>query len=229
MSQRSKSAPLQTPALHGSSVRYFDVLDSNGLRKRAEEHGLDPGNVPEIDYVSPTGDLTIIPEKFRLVFSSHCIEHQPDLIGHLKAVERLLMDGGQYAMIVPDCRYCFDYFLPPSNIAEVISAHYEGRRLHTLRSIIEHRALITHNEPARHWRGDHGKLELEPVKIHAAIDEWRSSNGRYIDVHAWQFTPDTFREIIVCLNELGYIRLALQQIHDTLQDSFEFHVVLTVR
>src|SRR4249919_1725326 len=103
--------PFDRPWLSGSNVRYFDVLPQEQLRTRAAtEFGRIPKNCPHIHYVSPTGDLSIVDAEFGAVFSSHCIEHQPDVIRHLREVERLLRPGGLYYLIVPDKRFCFDHF-----------------------------------------------------------------------------------------------------------------------
>jgi hypothetical protein len=144
--------PFARPTAVGSNVKYFDVLDQSALKARARVIGLNDSHVPHINFISPTGDLSIINETFRCVVSSHSIEHQPDLVRHLHQVEGLLIDEGVYFIVVPDKRFCFDHFLPESSIADVIDAYYAARSTHSLSSVVEHRALTTHNEPLRHWQ-----------------------------------------------------------------------------
>lgn len=218
--------PFDRPALRGPGVSYVDVLDKEGLKKRAIEHERNPDTVPEIDYVVPGGDLSTIADRFALVFSSHTIEHQPDLVRHLRQVETLLAPDGVYALVIPDCRYCFDHFIAPSTIANVLQAHHEERRVHTLASAIEHLALVTHNDPSRHWRGDHGSQDVDPERVKRAMDIWTAKRDGYLDVHAWQFTPGTFREIISTLNAMGLIELAPIRVYDTLRNKFEFGAIL---
>ena len=91
----------------------------------------------------------------RAVFSSHCIEHQPDLVRHLQEVANLLEPDGAYFLLIPNKLYCFDHFIAETSVADVMLAHHLGHRVHTLASVIEHRALTTHNDPSRHWLGDH--------------------------------------------------------------------------
>jgi SAM-dependent methyltransferase len=105
--------PFCNPLLSGTNVSYFDVLSEEALVARAS--CLDPSGVPHIEYVSPTSDLSIVDRRFDVVISSHCLEHQVDLIGHLKEVGHLLLPGGAYFLLVPDKRYCFDHFIPFSN------------------------------------------------------------------------------------------------------------------
>ena len=79
--------PFSTPTFAGPQVRYFDVLSTSDLRKRARELSLNPDGVPEIHFFAATGDPSVVDGVFDLAFSAHCIEHQPDLAQHLKDVE----------------------------------------------------------------------------------------------------------------------------------------------
>jgi len=215
--------PMLTP---GPNRIFVDVLDTEGLVARAKALGLDSAKVPPIDHALSAMDLSEVDGEFDLVASSHCIEHQPDLVAHVKAVERKLAADGVYALLVPDCRYCFDHFLPPSNIAEVLLAHRERRTRHTLAKVIEHRALTTHNDSRRHWAGDHGGDPLDIGKVRAALAEYDASGGAYIDVHGWQFTPSSFRRLFNALADLGVTLLRPARVYDTLRDSNEFCAVL---
>lgn len=219
--------PFHSPLLRGPNVTYFDVLSREGLVARAERHGLDPSGIPPIDYVSPHGDLRIIDCRFDFVLSSHNLEHQPDPIGHLQAVAELLSPGGGYFFLMPDKRYCFDHFIPESNLAEMIVAHRDRRRTHILRSAIEHIALTTHNDCGRHWRGDHGVIyENIEERLQASMREFEHAQGRYLDVHAWYFTSDSATTILSVLHEIGLTTFTVERIYPTRINSAEFWVVL---
>jgi hypothetical protein len=218
--------PFCSPCLIGDGVRYFDVLDKPGLIARAKAIGLDYTRVPDIDFVSPTGDLSLVSGNFRFVFSSHCIEHQPDLVCHLNQVARLMRRGGLYFLIIPDKRYCFDHFLPESTIADVIDAHLSRRTVHSVRSIVEHRVLTTHNEALRHWQGDHGTSSPALTRITGALAEIEANKGKYVDVHAWQFTPEAFRTLINTISGLGLAPLRSLRVYETPFGNFEFCAVL---
>jgi hypothetical protein len=217
--------PFNNPSMTGSRVKYFDTLSTDDLKKRAQEIGIDHSTIPEIDWIDPDGDLTVVEELFDCCVSSHAIEHQPDLVRHLINVAGLLSLGGRYFLAVPDRRYTFDHFLKDSNIAEVIEAHSEGRHRHTLQSVIEHRALTTHNDPAAHWNGTHGDNEIDVLKIQSAIREFEEAIG-YLDVHAWIFTPSSFRSIINSLLSLGLTQLSVERVYPTLRGSNEFYAIL---
>ena len=218
--------PFDRPQLSGPGVHYLDVIDTAALKARADLLGRIAEAVPEIDYVVPEGDLSAIAERFALVFSSHAIEHQPDLVRHLQQVEALLAPNGVYALVIPDCRYCFDHFIAPSTVASALQAHEEQRTRHTLASVVEHRALTTHNDAKLHWQGDHGNPHADPDRVRAAMEEWASQAG-YLDVHAWQFTPASFREVISVLCALGLTGLSVLRIYDTRHGTFEFGAILS--
>jgi SAM-dependent methyltransferase len=218
--------PFCSPLLRSPNIAYLDVLDAAQLRARAVEIGIDPAGCPAyIDYV---GGLDQVRRRFDAVISSHAIEHQPDLIHHLQQIERILAAGGLFCLIIPDKRYCFDHYIAESTIADVIEAHREQRQRHSLASVIEHVALTTHNDSHRHWAGDHGPA-VPPdraARVEKAIRDHDFNPGRYIDVHAWYFTPDSFRTIIETLAGLGLIGLELAGVYDTARDRNEFCAVL---
>ncbi len=94
--------------------------------------------------------------------------------------------------------------------------------------MIEHAALTTHNVAQRHWDGDHGPLRPvdHVLRVETAIRNHDFALGHYIDVHAWYFTPDSFRSIIETLGALGLTRLELAGVYDSARDRNEFCAVL---
>lgn len=221
--------PFAHPMVRGSHVDHLDVLPTEALRARAVSLGMDPGGVPNIRWVSSGGDLGVVTERYDAVVSSHAIEHQPDFIRHLQQVEALLRPGGSYYLLIPDHRYCFDHFLVPSTTAQVIGAHIEKRSVHTAASVIEHRALTTHNDPVRHWAGDHGDPFTDrAARIEGALKELADAQGGYIDVHAWYFTPPSFRRIVDDLRASGFTSFAVRRMFPTRQNANEFWCILTL-
>ncbi|MFW2381409.1 MAG: methyltransferase domain-containing protein [Acidimicrobiales bacterium] len=219
--------PFFAPLVTGSNVKYFDVLSHEGLVSRGESLGHDTSKVPHVEFVSPHGDLSIVDEQFDAVLSSHCIEHQPSLIRHLHEVHRILKPGGSFYLIVPDKRFCFDHFVPLSTIADVLDAN-DDRQVHTVRNLVEHWAFTTHNDPVRHWAGDHG----EPMPASQRVERIKGalashSETEYIDIHAWKFTPESFRRIAQDLVDLGLSDLVPARVYNTPKNSFEFCAILT--
>jgi len=220
--------PFTAPALRGQHVRYFDVLDREGLIARAREHRYPIVDPPEIDFVSPTGDLSIVTEKFDSVFSSHCLEHSPDLFAHLKNIAALLTRGGRYFAIIPDKRYCFDQPFEASALDEMIEAHAQRRQVHTREKVLINVSETTHNDAVMHWQGQHDDPRLHEREHRREVAEalLAQANGGYVDTHAWFFTPDTFRSTMTQASAAGLIPFTVERVYDTLKDSNEFNAVL---
>ena len=225
--------PYARPLVSGSRVKYVDVFSTQELRQRADGVVMDPGQVPEITWVSQPSDLSCVDEHFGAVLSSHVIEHQPNLVHHLNQVDHILRRGGRYFILAPDHRYCFDHFMTPSLITDVLAAHVEKRKAHTVASLLESRLLMTHNHPAEHWNGNHGNPNDNPEypdssrveRLQIAMNSYHEQ-GFVKDEHAWYFTPETFESIIQDLNELGLINLKIERLYPTLRNSVEFWAIL---
>lgn len=220
--------PFANPLVNVQNVFYFDVLSSEELISRALEHGIPTSRIPKkIHYVA--SDLNSIPHSFDNIISSHVIEHQPDLLSHLQSIEKLLANNGRYFLCIPDKRYCFDHNLSKSTISDVLHAYHEKRKVHNLKSIIEHRCLTTHNDPKLYWGNSSNKIWPDKVSsdsILNAINEYDSSLGSYIDVHAFFFTPSSFYKIIQLLFDLKLTALKVERIYPTKLNNNEFWVIL---
>ncbi len=217
--------PFCNPVMHGPHIRYLDMLDADQLRARATELGLDPAGCPE--HIHHVGGIETVDAMFDGVISCHSVEHQPDLIHHFEGVARILRPGGgRYHLIIPDKRYCFDHFIAESTVADVVQAHEERRTRHTLKSVIEHWTLVTHNDAVAHWRGEHGARIVEhPRRLRDAIGVYRGTED-YIDVHAWYFTPTSFWDVTSTLHAAGLSPLRPVEIHATGHNTPEFFAVL---
>lgn len=220
--------PFCQPVFEGPNVRYLDVLDAAALRARGEAIGIDVSRTPaKIDFTN--GLTEAAGEAFDIVFSSHNIEHQPDLVGHLRQAAEALRPGGVYMLIVPDRRYCFDHFLPDATVANIVGAHVERRANHTAASVIEHRAFTCHNDTLRHWQGDHGPApDGRDGRVAHALNEIAEAAGAYVDVHAWQFTPGSFRAVFTTLHTIGLSPFRPVRVYDTAYGRNEFNAVLAL-
>lgn len=200
--------PFDTPIApaysNGATIEYVDWQPQEELVARATSiGGRRPERVPKIHYVVNDGNYAgKVPRKFDAVVSSHMIEHTPDLIFHLQQVRGVLVSGGSYLVVLPDKRRCFDQCLPVSTLPEVLAAHLERRTRPSLRSVIEHRAFTNGQFP----------MEKDPVAeptphvfelAKRALEEFNSHD--YVDVHCWQFTPASLRQIVEGIVGLGLL------------------------
>ncbi|MFM1760943.1 MAG: hypothetical protein RL478_553 [Actinomycetota bacterium] len=232
--QTLEIGPYARPLVTGPRVKYVDMYTTDELRERAPAVGMNPEEVPDITWVAQPSDLSCVDEHFGVVLSSHAIEHQPDLVNHLNQVDQILEEGGQYFVLVPDHRYCFDHFMTPSTITDVLAAHLDKRASHTAESLLESRLLMTHNDPIEHWKGNHGDPAHNPEfpnsdridRLNIAMNIYLTSNGVIKDEHAWYFTPDTFQSIIQDLYDLGLIKLRIERMYPSMLNSGEFWTIL---
>lgn len=220
--------PFASPLLQGDNVYYFDVLDVDALRERAIAYGISTVNIPnKIHFVG--NNLNSISRTFHSILSSHVIEHQPDFLTHLNSIESLLIDDGRYFLCIPDKRFCFDHNFAESSIADILEAFYEKRKVHTLKSIIEHRCLTTHNDPIMYWKNIGTKLwpnKLSKNNVINSISEFNESAGSYIDVHSFFFTPTSFLNIMEMLFEMNLVNLQVERIYPTKYNQNEFWAIL---
>ena len=223
-------SPFAAPVLGPSRGLSCDVIPYDDLVIRAKAQGYNPRKVAKPDFIiDPSVGLQGVSQRFNTIVSSHVIEHTPDLVGHLSDIQNLLLPGCRYFLFIPDKRYCFDHFLPDTTIADVIEAQRAHHKRHTLRSVIEHRALTTHNDPIRHWQNDHfdaGYVESIPARTRQAIAEFDASDEGYIDVHAWKFTPEGFRSIANQVIAIFSLDLEVERAYSTRHGSNEFWAVI---
>jgi SAM-dependent methyltransferase len=189
-----------------NEVFYADYLSTNELKDRAKNiAGRNPDSVPKIDFDLKRGPLheVVAGKKFEVVFSSHVVEHMPDLISHFHEILSVLNDDGAYVFIVPDKRLCFDYFIPETQMPEVLAAHFERRQKPTLKSVIEHRVFTRHDFTS----ADNPFLFFNERTRTAAESAYREfMDNAYVDVHCWQFTPRSMRNLLKGINAMGLIQ-----------------------
>lgn len=200
--------PFDKPSLEflrhsGQSVDYADYFSREEMVARARLYPeRNPDAIPPIRYVLGNGGYGQINQRYHAVVSHHCVEHQPDLITHLLLVSRLLEPAGLYLFTMPDRRRCFDRFLPPSSLVDVLTAYLERRKRPPLQSLVEHKCFTT-----PHWRDGQNPLKnLRPdlrQLIDAALEEYQQYP--YVDVHCWRFTSECFRRLLRNLVALSYL------------------------
>jgi hypothetical protein len=219
--------PFHAPSVVGEHVRYMDAFTTEELTRLVRDAGHDTSNVPTIHYVSSDGSFDMVGRTFAAVFSGHCIEHQPDLVRHLRGVSSVLEDNGRYYIACPDKRYCFDHYAPETVIVDVLAAYHEKRKVHQPRSFLIQGLSRAHNDSDRHWAHDHGPRQYEGYKdAKREIFGFVPYDGTYHDTHAWQFTPGSFFQIMSFLYEVGLTDLAPERVYHTRFGTNEFTAVL---
>lgn len=217
------------PKSAGFDVDILDHLDSDGLRKKYVDHGVEVGQIEGVDFVWQGENLVeLIGQRSRYdwIIASHVIEHIPDPISFLQQCEELLKPAGRLALVIPDKRYCFDHLQPLSPTGAFLDAFQEKRKRPSPGQIFDHLSNACTQETMPAWSAQHsGSLQL----IHSleqSIQVWdaaRKTDG-YFDVHCWRFQPQSFAILISDLQATGLLNLGIVAHYDTV--GCEFYVIL---
>jgi SAM-dependent methyltransferase len=211
------------------NVYHLDHATADELRKKYEA---DPVVQPFLDGIQPVDFVSdgspienLIPEdlRFDVIFSSHSLEHQVDLIGHLESLEKLLRPGGRVVMVIPDYRRCFDVLRYPTTAIDAIIVHRAGARVHRDKQLFEFYSKAVNVNPHRKVRS----IDLRSARFYHslkdaddALKRSEDPDAAYEDVHAWVFSPDSFRLLLLELYMLGHTHLRPSLISPSYRSQF---------
>ena len=231
--------PIFEPKLY-PNLKFIDVFSTEQLKQNYKDHpDVDINTIVNVDYVwKGQKYIELIPDvKFEQVFSSHNIEHQPNLIEYLNNISSVLNPGGLVYLVIPDKRYCFDHYIEESNIIDILSADIRQDKKPQISTLFKAGFQSTHNEPERHWNNDFDINKLNNLndvntinilteKYNHLKSVYNFNKYSYIDTHVWQFTPKSFIININVLNSMKIIDLNIIYCSDTKHDEFEFYTIL---
>jgi SAM-dependent methyltransferase len=213
------------PKKLGYNVRTLDYLSQSDLIEKYARLSVPVSEIEPVDFIwagEPYSELMGGHSLFDWIIASHVIEHTPDLIGFLKNCSSVLKEDGIIVLVVPDKRYCFDHFRPPSSIAQIIDAHHAHLKCPSLGMIADFYLNKVQLNGSTIWnRLTRGTFQFQHTTEETKVEMVRPE---YSDVHAWSFTPHSFRLVINDLISLGY--LDLEEVHFSISSSFEFFVIL---
>jgi hypothetical protein len=217
------------PKRAGFHVDILDHLDRDGLMRKYRPFGVDVDQIEPVDYVwngEPYAELIGKTKYYDWIIASHVIEHTPDLIGFLDHCDRILKDTGVVSLAIPDARYCFDHFRPPTGLSKIIDAHLNRHLIHTAGSVAEH--FLNHVTCGGRVAWD--AETSGPFAFSHSLEEARYAiqqvvgHRAYLDVHNWCFTPHSFRLILLDLFDLGFVPFRELAFFPT--EGCEFYVTL---
>ena len=207
--------PRYVKATH-PNVYHLDHCSAEDLRTK---YAADPAVAHQIDRIQPidfvfTGtpiESLMPPElRFDVIYGSHTLEHQVDLIGHLQSLEKLLKPCGRVIEMIPDLRTCFDALRYPSVTSDALLAHLKRPLVHQGKQVFDGISRAIDKNLGHRMRD----ADFEGVRFcnslsdaYAAMLDSESPGAHYIDAHAWTFTPDSFRLLMIELRLLGLTQL----------------------
>jgi hypothetical protein len=194
-------------------------LDHGSTEQLRSKYATDPTVAHQVDRIQPIDfvfdgspiDKLVPPTlRFDLIYGSHVLEHQVDLIGHLQSLEKLLKPGGRVIEMIPDLRTCFDALRYPTVTSDALLAHQRPAPVHQGKQVFDGLSReIDKNHGYRmcdaDFEGVHFVHSLQ--RAMSAMQAAERPGAPYADIHAWAFTPDSFRLLMVELRLLGLVRL----------------------
>jgi SAM-dependent methyltransferase len=199
------------PKSKGWNSASIDHLTREGLAAKYETHpGIDVSLIEPVDFVWTGGMLSdaVPPEQhgqFDVFLASHVIEHTPDLIAFLDAAQTLLKQDGVVILAVPDKRFCFDYFQPPTTTGQVLQASARHRTQHSGERAFDHFAYAVTDGGSEAWgqRPSQGLRLIHRLEDAAQEYSGYENSPHYRDLHAWHFVPSSFELLLLELGRLG--------------------------
>ncbi len=217
------------PKKAGFNVRILDHATREELIEKYRGHGVNLDNIEDVDYLwhgEPINELVESGTRFDWIIASHVIEHTTDLVSFLQELSKTLRPNGIISLVIPDKRYCFDYFRPTSTTGEVLQAHSEQRTRHAPGVVFDHYAYAAKLDGNIAWgQNSEGGISLAHTLSEAKLQfETARTSTNYIDVHQWRFTPSSFSLLMRELAQIGLINLTVAHAFDT--DGCEFFATL---
>ncbi len=211
------------------NVYHLDHASTTDLRAK---YAADPtvahlvDNIQPIDFVfdgRPIHELVPAALRFDLIYGSHVIEHQVDLVGHVQSLAHLLKPGGRVIEMIPDLRTTFDALRFPTVTSDVLLVHDRRPAIHQGKQLFDGTARVIDKNLGHRMR----KADFEDVGFCHPIDQARSAmlaaeaaDAPYADTHAWTFTPESFQLLMIELRLLRLVRLAPTFVSPTYGNQF---------
>ncbi|WP_286202972.1 hypothetical protein [Rhizobium lusitanum] len=209
------------PKADGYKTVVFDHLTKEQLREKYKGHSANINLIEDVDILGST--LADVHGTFDCIVGAHLIEHTPDMIGFLKDCSRLMHDGSSLYLIVPDKRHVFDALRPLTSTGNVIDAHLLGRTRHV--GALFDTKINASSRGKRNLWGPREEAPIDHIHNFAEAKKLVSNalnSTKYVDTHAWCFTPESFRLIMFDLGALGLIDLVEERFHTNNGSEFYF-------
>ena len=197
--------PLTHPIAPKSDGWLTTVVDHASREQLVEKYrndsNVDTSLIGEVDIVWSDGPLeAAVPRELHGTFdafiASHVFEHIPDPIGLLRSLERVLNPAGVVSLVIPDKRYCFDFFRPLSTTGGLLDAHERIAIRHSRQALFDQIAYAIYAD------GEHAfsHRPLREIDFMHSLEQAKDAfdtpgfgaDAPYVDAHGWQFTPSSF-------------------------------------
>ncbi len=214
------------PKSAGYDVEILDHLSASALKEKYLNHGVDISVIEEVDYVwsgEKIVDLVGKKNYYDWIIASHVIEHVPDFIQFLNDCQELLKPGGKLSLVIPDMRYCFDFFGWPTMTGALIDAFEANVRRPTKGQVFDSYVNSCSLANSISWdSASSGEIKLLHEFDVAKNLYKQASAGEYVDAHCWRFIPNSFRLLMLDLQCLDFTNMEISGEYDTCGCEFFF-------
>lgn len=182
--------------------------------------------IQQIDFIFDGSPIeTLIPQtlRFDYIYSAHALEHQVDLVGHFRSIEKILKPDGKVILVIPDHRACFDCLRFPTVTSDVVPVHLRKQSIHQGKQVYEALAQCLNINPGRQVnRFDLLSADFShSLKLaYNSVCASEMDTTNYCDVHAWTFTPLSFQLLLIELYLLDMTFLRLERLSPTYGNQF---------
>jgi SAM-dependent methyltransferase len=218
---------------HATREELMDKYSSG----RFSSSGVPVHMIEEVDFIWTDGPLeAAVPHElwgtFDACIASHLIEHIPNPLGFYNSLDKLIAKGGELLFTVPDKRFTFDFFKPPSTTSEFVQAFFEKRARHTKRTGFDIYALNCKASGVIAWSVGTNIKDIDfalksglsdGMATYEKIDQ--SERAPYVDYHGWVYTPSSFALTALEINALGLTPFNVERSYPT--EGCEFYVSLS--
>jgi hypothetical protein len=221
--------PLDRPVLSKNkyNVLYVDHAGREELIRKytwsATDETLYPERIVAVDFVWSGGTLaSCLPEqrRFDYCLASHVIEHVPDILGWLRELAGVLREQGIVSLAIPDKERTFDHARATSRPADLVEAFIRRLKAPSARHVFDHITSVSpYGQPAQ----PPSAALIDEALQHATAAE---TAGRYLDVHCYVFTQQSFHEVFECIARTGLLPFRLRRFFPTRAGANEFIVSL---
>jgi SAM-dependent methyltransferase len=194
-------------------------------------------NIEDVDIIWNGGPLDELclpknPAGFDVVIASHVLEHIPDLIRFFKSLSRIIKPKGRLSFAVPDLRYCFDFYKPPTSTAKVLAAYRNQCVHHFPETVFEAKSCSAHIDHRGAWLREPFVIPQVAGDLLTAYEDYlayvRAEENRtssYVDAHCWHFTPGIFKVVMFELNCLSLIEFDVEWVEENPGSEFIVQMV----
>ena len=233
--------PLDNPFLKRDNynVRYLDYHSTDEIKTLYRNTYANLDKIVNIDYATHgrTYSETVGQTKFDAVYSSHCIEHCHDIIGHFQDVADVLKDGGYYVFVAPDKKCCFDYFREQTTFREAYCVH----KTHQLHGQIADKILNSSkfftSEDCRYFYEKRISLidnliqnNIGNMRTEQAVKIWNNNDPLEIppDYHLWTFTNESLFSLLRDCLRFNLFPFELDY-HECTTDDTNYNIYVALR